>query len=214
MFSGFFVCAVYLCNLVKMKNWIPLSIMALIFSSLRVMSIISSSAVALLLSRDIQNHLGNVSHYVNSVLHILLLLTLAACLNIIKESIWCSIAYIVNALMNLTFIVMSTIHIQDPKVWTIISAINVFFIIFITVQFFMVKNTHFKGGFRWYSIVLILMAFIGMGIPFAASLLALPMRYIEFTFIIYIVPAIFEIYLAYLFYQYFNMPAATTYNTL
>jgi hypothetical protein len=197
-----------------MKNWIPLSIVALIFSSLRVMSIITSSAGALLLGSDVQNQLGNVSYYVNSVLHFSVILMLAACLNIIKESIWRSIAYIVYALMSLTFIVMSTMHTNNPKVWGVIGAINVFSIVFITVQSFMVMNTHFKGGFRWYSIVLLLMAFISMGIPYAASLLALPISYIEFTSIIYVVPAIFEIYLAYLFYQYFNRPTAPSYNNI
>jgi hypothetical protein len=197
-----------------MKNWIPLSIVALIFSSLRVMSIITSSAGTLLLSRNIENQLGNVSYYVNSALHFSVILMLAACLNIIKESIWRSIAYIVYALMSLTFIVMSTMHINDPKIWGVIGAINVFSIVFITVQSFMVKNTHFKGSFKWYSIVLLLMAFISMGIPYAASLLALPISYIEFTSIIYVVPASFEIYLAYLFYQYFNRPAAPSYNNL
>lgn len=197
-----------------MKNWIPLSIVALIFSSLRVMSIIASSATALLLGRDVQNQLGNVSYYVNSALHFSVILILAACLNIIKESIWRSIAYIVYAFMSLTFLVMSTMHLNDPKIWGVIGAINIFSIVFITVQSFMVQNTHFKGGFRWYSIVLLLMAFISMGIPYVASLLALPISYIEFTSIIYVVPAGFEIYLAYLFYQYFNRPAAPTYNTI
>jgi uncharacterized protein YacL len=197
-----------------MKNWIPLSIVALMFSSLRVMSIINSSAGALLLSRNVQNQLGNLFYYINSSLHFSVILMLAACLNIIKESIWCSIAYIVYALMSLTFIVMSTIHTNNPKVWGIIGAINLFSIIFITVQSFLVKNTHFKGSFKWYSIVLLLMAFISMGIPYAASLLALPISYIEFTSIIYIIPAIFEIYLAYLFYQYFNRPAVDSHTTL
>jgi hypothetical protein len=197
-----------------MKNWIPLSIVALIFSSLRVMSIINSSAGALLLSRNVQNQLGNLFYYINSSLHFSVILMLAACLNIIKESIWCSIAYIVYALMSLTFIVMSTMHTNNPKVWGIIGAINLFSIIFITIQSFLVKNTHFKGSFKWYSIVLLLMAFISMGIPYAASLLALPISYIEFTSIIYIIPAIFEIYLAYLFYQYFNRPAVASHTTL
>jgi hypothetical protein len=197
-----------------MKNWIPLSIVALIFSSLRVMSIINSSAGALLLSRNVQNQLGNLFYYINSSLHFSVILMLAACLNIIKESIWCSIAYIVYALMSLTFIVMSTMHTNNPKVWSIIGAINLFSIIFITVQSFLVKNTHFKGSFKWYSIVLLLMAFISMGIPYAASLLAIPISYIEFTSIIYIIPAIFEIYLAYLFYQYFNRPAVASHTTL
>jgi len=197
-----------------MKNWIPLSIVALIFSSLRVMVIIASSAGALLLSRDIQNQLGNVSYYVKSALHFSVILMLAACLNIIKESIWCSIAYILYALMSLTFVAMSTMHINNAKVRGIIGAINVFSIIFITVQSFLVKNGHLKSSFKWYSIVRLLMGVISMCIPYVVSLLALPINYIGFTSIIYVVPAIFEIYLAYLFYQYFNMPAVDSYNNL
>lgn len=189
-----------------MSKWIPLTIVALILSCIRVLGIIVSSLSMLLLNSTLVDKLGIAVYYADTVLHLFILLFLAFSLNLVKESIWGTIAYVVYALMSITFIAVGLLHLTDPKVWSALSAVNMLVIIFFTVQLFLIKHISFKSAFRSYSIVLLLIAFFSAGLPYLASILALPLKYIRFTSIIYIIPATIEVYIIYLFYQFFSMP--------
>ena len=190
-----------------MIKWIPLTIVTLVLACIRVLVIITSSVGMLLFNGMLYGQLGNMFYYANSALHLFILFFLAFGLNIIKENIWCSIAYVAYALMSIPFIVLGTLQISDPKIWGAVSVVNLVVMVFFTVQSFLVKNLQIRGAIRWYSIILMLLILVSMAIPYISSIMALPMHYVQFTSIVYVIPAGFQIYLIYLFYQYFSAPA-------
>ncbi len=189
-----------------MEKWTSLAIVGLIISSIRIFTIIVSSVGWLLLGNRVFDELGSVVYYANSFLHLAILLLLAYLLNLIKESISISVAFIFSALAGLGFTAIGILQLTDTKILGMISAINFLIVLFFTIQSFLIKNSYFKSGFKWYGIVLLMVMLMSMGIPYLAYYLALPMQSLHLTSIIYVAPAIIEVLLFNSFYQYFNKP--------
>jgi hypothetical protein len=188
-----------------------LAIVALILSILRVLVFILSLGV-LFFSNVLNDSFGNAMHFANSALHIVVLLLIAVLLNFAKENIWTTIAYILNAFISGAFVMMGNARVTDPKIWGAVSFVNIFVIVFFTIRSFLVTNAILSGAMKAYAVILLIMMAMSMALPYIATLLYWPMANIRFFSVMYIIPAVVEVYLASLFYQYFNSVEKPAYH--
>jgi len=189
-----------------MSNWIPLTTVALVLACIRVFAILISSLGVLLPGGILIGEYLNPLFYADSALHIAILLYFALALKQTNESVWGTIAYAIHAFMIAVFMIIASARFMDTKIISMVSAVNIFVLILLIAQSFMVKNIAVKTSFKLYAIVILIVVVINMSIPYLVSMYALSIDNLGFTRMINLVPAVMETYIAYLFYQQFNSP--------
>jgi len=195
-----------------MENRKTLTLIALALSCVRLLAIIISALGMLLLGNDLVTKVSNVLYQTGTIIHIAIILFIAYALSLIKESIWRSMAFVFFAFMSTVFLMLGLLKLTDTKIISSIAALNLFVITFFVVQLYLISNNFFKGAFKIYGVVMVLMVIVNAAIPFVAYKLALPQSTLRYTAFLYLLPAAVELYIVFLFNRYFNSPTLHQHN--
>jgi len=187
-----------------MNNRNTLSTIILTLCCIRVLSFFISFIGVKLLGNGLVDDFLNALYHINTAIHITVMLFIAYALNLIKEDLWRSVAFILLALMSAVFMTLALTKSLNSQTFKITGMVNMAIILFFVFQSFFIRSSYFKSAFRIYSVVVLLMVAFNSVIPLIVYRMALPISFYRYTSLLSIFPAAVECYIVYLFQQYFN----------